>query len=175
MLSKTFILAIAATGLMAGAAFAQDSSSSSYPNKATTPPDQIQNSPFSPNAVNPTPATNNITPAADRRAIQCVGHRAVTPRRPGRLDRQQYAGDQWPGARHPRKSRQVRRPAKPCGQVDAPRRELVPPRTDAFASSRSFPQRGLKQKSAGPMVRRLFCSLSRGFYWQPTNPCRFRI
>jgi hypothetical protein len=63
MLSKTFILAIAATGLMAGAAFAQDSSSSSYPNKATTPPDKIQDSPFSPNTVNPMPVPNDITPA----------------------------------------------------------------------------------------------------------------
>jgi hypothetical protein len=63
MLSKTLILAVAATGLMAGAAFAQDSSPSSYPNKATTPPDKIQSSPFSPNAVNPTPVPNDITPA----------------------------------------------------------------------------------------------------------------
>jgi hypothetical protein len=62
MLSKTFVLAVAATGLMAGAAFAQNASSS-YPDKATTPPDQIQSSPFSPNTVNPTPAPNDITPA----------------------------------------------------------------------------------------------------------------
>jgi hypothetical protein len=63
MLSNTLILAVAATGLMAGAAFAQNSSSSSYPDKTATPPDKIQNSPFSPNTVNPTPVPNDITPA----------------------------------------------------------------------------------------------------------------
>ena len=53
MLSKTLILAAAATGLMAGAAFAQNAPPS-YPDKSATAPDQIQNSPSSPNTVNPT-------------------------------------------------------------------------------------------------------------------------
>jgi hypothetical protein len=63
MLSKTLIIAVAATGLMAGAAFAQDAAKS-YPDKASTPPDKIQDSSLSPNTVNPAPApTNDITPA----------------------------------------------------------------------------------------------------------------
>jgi hypothetical protein len=62
MLSKTLILAAAATGLMAGAAFAQQAAPS-YPDKVSTPPDQIQNGPSSPHTVNPGPA-NSITPAA---------------------------------------------------------------------------------------------------------------
>lgn len=71
MLSKTLILAAAATGLMAGAAFAQSTSattssnaSASYQNNALTPPDQIQNSPFSPSTVNPMPTDNSLTPSA---------------------------------------------------------------------------------------------------------------
>jgi hypothetical protein len=62
MLSKTFMLAAAATTLMAGAAFAQDAATS-YPDKASTPPDQLQNSPTSSHTVNPTP-DNNLTPSA---------------------------------------------------------------------------------------------------------------
>jgi hypothetical protein len=52
MLSKTLILAAAATGLMAGAAFAQNAPSS-YPDRAGTPPDQIQGRQSSPNTGNP--------------------------------------------------------------------------------------------------------------------------
>lgn len=63
MLSKTLILAAAASGLMAGAAFAQ-SAPPSYPDKAATPPDKIQDSPTSPHTVNP------IAPSAQGSANQ---------------------------------------------------------------------------------------------------------
>jgi hypothetical protein len=62
MLSKTLIIAAAATGLMASAAFAQDAKS--YPDKILTPPDKIQDSPLSPNTVNPLPMPkNDVTPS----------------------------------------------------------------------------------------------------------------
>jgi hypothetical protein len=71
MLSKTLILAAAATGLMAGAAFAQSAAAPSYPDKSLTPPDQIQNSPFSDKTVNPMPApANSVAPSAAAPAAQ---------------------------------------------------------------------------------------------------------
>ena len=71
MLSKTLILAAAASALMACAAFAQ-TAAPSYPDKTTTPPDQIQNSPTSSHTVNP------IAPSAQSPS-NLANTSAVTP------------------------------------------------------------------------------------------------
>lgn len=70
MFSKTLMFAAAASALMAGAPFAQNAAPS-YPDKTTTP-SKIENSPISPNTVNP------IVPSAQSPS-NLANTSAVTP------------------------------------------------------------------------------------------------